>query len=149
MQEISGVFATLGTAMTKTAQKKKSTAKKRSPKTESATSKPVKAEPPKARAGKAVKADLLRAVKQKVSEHSTELAKALVEKAVAGNSSSASLVFKALDDQIEEEEKSAEQYGGPDGPSPAEQLAKEEPWQEKLENEVPVPGPKPAGGAET
>lgn len=162
--------------MANTGQKPKSAAKKRSPKTKAGarktvkrktvkveqpqagagkTVKPrasagntVKVEQPPAGAGKTVKAELLRALKQEVSEKSKELAKSIVEKAVAGNSSSASLVFKALDDQIEQEENSAEQQTEAQVQTLAEQLAKEEAWK-GLENGAPERISKPERATET
>jgi hypothetical protein len=147
--------------MAKTGQKAKSAAKKRSPKTKAGAGKTVKVEQPQggadktvktepqqAGAGKMVKAELLQALKQEVSENSKALAKALMRKAVAGNSSSASILLKALDDQIKQEANSAEQEPEGQAPTLAEQLAKEESWG-KLENGAPERISKPERATET
>ncbi len=102
--------------------RKKDPVKKRGPKTVTGT-------------GKTVKADLRRAVKDEVSKRSKELAAALVSKAVAGNPGSVNLVWKVLEEQIKEEEKSAEEQAVPQGPSLAERLATEEEWHEEGEAE--------------
>ncbi len=125
LQGIWAVLATLRTSMADARQGRKSTAKKCSPKTETGS-------------GKTVKAKLQRAVQREVSKNSEKLAKVLVEKAAAGSSSSASIMLRMLDNQIKEEQKTAEQEMEHQRPSAAEQLANEEEWAEVKERRAGV-----------
>jgi len=86
---------------------------------------------------KKTRTELRQAVQREVKKRSDDLAKSLVDKAVAGSSGSVNTILRVLDGQVkEEEEKSARRV--PSGPSPAELLAKEEEWQEdELENLTP------------
>ena len=68
-------------------------------------------------------------MRRQVSKKPEKLARAFVDKAVAGNSSSTNIVLKVLDDQVEDEALPAVQQMQPLWRCPAERLAKEELWE--------------------